>query len=308
MLNKWFRKLMMCLTGVLAGSLLFTAAVFARTGVVTADEVFVRKAPSVKAELAGSLEAGDEVLITFGPDAGWYEIYLDGDCAFVSAEFIDEYGSGDTYLSRKSVEEDWGGDYGYDSYDEDYGYGSYDEDDGYGSYDEDYGYDSYDDDDYGYGSDEDDYGWDDEDSYSEDYGDYAEDESSSSGRDLSLYGNVTAAGQAASSDSSWSSESSSAGTGSSGGTYLGTFTLTAYCNCAICCGTAGNLTASGTVPTAGRTVAMGGVPFGTQLLINGVVYTVEDRGTPYGHVDIFCNSHSEALSFGRQSAEVYQLN
>ena len=54
---------------------------------------------------------------------------------------------------------------------------------------------------------------------------------------------------------------------SSQGTYLGNFTLTAYCNCAQCCGTAGNLTASGTVPTAGRTVAMAGVPFGTKLLI-----------------------------------------
>ena len=90
--------------------------------------------------------------------------------------------------------------------------------------------------------------------------------------------------------------------------HLTAFTLTAYCNCAQCCGTAGNLTASGTVPTAGRTVAMAGVPFGTQLLINGNVYTVEDLGTPYGHVDIYCDSHSEALSFGLQSAEVYQLN
>lgn len=110
-------------------------------------------------------------------------------------------------------------------------------------------------------------------------------------------------------DSSESSDSSSeGGSSSSQGTYLGTFTLTAYCNCAQCCGTAGNLTASGTVPTAGRTVAMAGVPFGTQLLINGNVYTVEDLGTPYGHVDIYFNSHSEALAFGLQSAEVYRLN
>ena len=110
-------------------------------------------------------------------------------------------------------------------------------------------------------------------------------------------------------DSSESSDGSSeGGSSSSQGTYLGTFTLTAYCNCAQCCGTAGNLTASGTVPTAGRTVAMAGVPFGTQLLINGNVYTVEDLGTPYGHVDIYFNSHSEALAFGLQSAEVYRLN
>lgn len=108
----------------------------------------------------------------------------------------------------------------------------------------------------------------------------------------------------AASEEQTSSESSD----SSQGKYLGNFTLTAYCNCAQCCGTAGNLTASGTVPTAGRTVAMAGVPFGTQLLINGTVYTVEDLGTPYGHVDIYFDNHSDALSFGLQTAEVYQLN
>ena len=113
-----------------------------------------------------------------------------------------------------------------------------------------------------------------------------------------------------SSDSEAASEeqTSSESSDSSQGKYLGNFTLTAYCNCAQCCGTAGNLTASGTVPTAGRTVAMSGVPFGTQLLINGTVYTVEDLGTPYGHVDIYFDNHSDALSFGLQTAEVYQLN
>ena len=134
-----------------------------------------------------------------------------------------------------------------------------------------------------------------EDSYSED-SDSSYEESTDSSEDTS--------DSSASDDSQSSSESAD----SSQGKYLGNFTLTAYCNFAQCCGTAGNLTASGTVPTAGRTVAMAGVPFGTQLLINGNVYTVEDLGTPYGHVDIYCNSHSEALSFGLQSAEVYQLN
>ena len=93
----------------------------------------------------------------------------------------------------------------------------------------------------------------------------------------------------------------------SGGTYLGHFTLTAYCHCAACCGRAGGPTASGAMPVAGRTVAMYGIPLGTKLLINGHVYICEDRGTPYGHVDIFMNSHQEALNFGRQYADVYQL-
>lgn len=143
----------------------------------------------------------------------------------------------------------------------------------------------------GTGADDSDYA---EDSYTEDS--YTDDSSYSESGDSQ-----------ASSDSSQSSASDTSNSSGSG-TYLGTFTLTAYCNCAQCCGTAGNLTASGTVPTAGRTVAMAGVPFGTQLLINGNVYTVEDLGTPYGHVDIYFNSHSEALAFGLQSAEVYRLN
>lgn len=98
-------------------------------------------------------------------------------------------------------------------------------------------------------------------------------------------------------------------TSSSGGTYLGKFRITGYCACSICCGKwAGGGTASGTTPTAGRTVAMGGVPFGTKLMINGQVYTVEDRGTAYGHVDMFFGSHSEALAFGSQYIDVYQVN
>ena len=93
------------------------------------------------------------------------------------------------------------------------------------------------------------------------------------------------------------------------GKYLGRFKLTAYCGCSICCGKwSGGGTASGTTPTPGRTIAMAGVPFGTKLSINGQIYTVEDRGTAYGHVDIFMGSHSQALSFGMKYADVYQVN
>ena len=93
---------------------------------------------------------------------------------------------------------------------------------------------------------------------------------------------------------------------SSQGRYLGKFRITAYCNCPKCGGQ--GLTASGTVPTAGRTVAMNNIPFGTKLLINGIVYTVEDRGVPYGTVDIYHNTHAEALDFGVMYTDVYQLN
>lgn len=136
--------------------------------------------------------------------------------------------------------------------------------------------------------------------------DTTESESSSSSSDVIVEEEAPSedAGIEENSGSSDTSDSGSSGQG----TYLGNFTLTGYCNCAQCCGTAGNATASGVMPSAGHTVAMAGVPFGTQLLINGTVYTVEDLGTPYGHVDIYFGSHSEALSFGLQSADVYQLN
>ena len=144
---------------------------------------------------------------------------------------------------------------------------------------------------------------------SEDSGDSADEDTYEENEEDSYEEDSDSSGSEDTSDSSASEDSQASSDSYSGqGKYLGNFTLTAYCNCAQCCGTAGNLTASGTVPTAGRTVAMAGVPFGTQLLINGNVYTVEDLGTPYGHVDIYCDSHSEALSFGLQSADVYQLN
>lgn len=93
------------------------------------------------------------------------------------------------------------------------------------------------------------------------------------------------------------------------GEYLGRFKLTAYCNCEICCGKwSGGPTASGTKPTQGTTVAMGGIGFGTKLNIGGQVFTVEDRGTPYGHIDIYMNSHEEANIFGVQYADVYVQN
>ncbi|WP_394917208.1 NlpC/P60 family protein [uncultured Robinsoniella sp.] len=93
------------------------------------------------------------------------------------------------------------------------------------------------------------------------------------------------------------------------GQHLGNFTLTAYCSCPVCCGVwSGGPTASGAMPVQGRTVAMGGIPFGTRLIINGEIYTVEDRGTPYGHVDIYMSDHQDACVFGRQQADVYLAN
>lgn len=91
--------------------------------------------------------------------------------------------------------------------------------------------------------------------------------------------------------------------------FFGNCRITHYCNCSTCCGSyAGGPTASGAYPTAGRTVAMSGFPFGTKVEINGHVYTVEDRGVSGNAVDIYVGSHSEALNKGMYYADVYVLS
>lgn len=89
--------------------------------------------------------------------------------------------------------------------------------------------------------------------------------------------------------------------------YLGTFKITHYCACSQCCGESTGLTASGTYATAGRTVgASGSFDFGTQLEIDGHVYVVEDRGGfSENTIDIFCDSHEEALEKGSYYTDVY---
>ena len=79
------------------------------------------------------------------------------------------------------------------------------------------------------------------------------------------------------------------------------FKVTAYCACAKCCGKQTGITASGTRATAGRTIATSTqFKFGTKLLINGNVYTVEDRGGAIkgNKIDIYMDSHAEALKWG----------
>lgn len=87
-------------------------------------------------------------------------------------------------------------------------------------------------------------------------------------------------------------------TSTTGGT---TYKITAYCSCAKCCGKSTGRTASGTMATAGRTVAApSNFAFGTKLNIGGHIYTVEDRGGAIkgNKIDIYVSSHSEALQWG----------
>lgn len=95
------------------------------------------------------------------------------------------------------------------------------------------------------------------------------------------------------------------------GKSLGNYVITAYCTCKICCGvySGGNRTASGTVPTTNRTLAVdtNEIPFGTRLVINGQVYVAEDRGGAIKgkRIDMFFYTHKEALKWGRRTMEVF---
>ena len=93
---------------------------------------------------------------------------------------------------------------------------------------------------------------------------------------------------------------------SGGWQYYGVCTITFYCAGPCCCGQyASGYTASGTRATANRTVAMSGLPFGTEVMIDGQVYVLEDRGVSGMWVDIFVDSHDEALRRGMYEAEVW---
>ena len=88
---------------------------------------------------------------------------------------------------------------------------------------------------------------------------------------------------------------------------LGKYKLTAYCNCKKCCGKwAGGPTASGTMPSEGRTVACGSLPFDTHIMIDGTEYVVEDRGVTGHHIDVYIDSHDRASDFGVKYAQVYR--
>ena len=102
---------------------------------------------------------------------------------------------------------------------------------------------------------------------------------------------------------------------------LGEFTVTAYCPCEKCCGkwaenrpkdTNGNeivYTASGAVARPNHTIAVDPsiIPYGTELLIDGILYTAEDSGSGVKGkwIDIYFTNHAEAAQFSMQTLEVF---
>jgi 3D (Asp-Asp-Asp) domain-containing protein len=91
---------------------------------------------------------------------------------------------------------------------------------------------------------------------------------------------------------------------------LGEYKITYYCPCEKCCGKSGGITASGTKAQANHTIAAdwGILPQGTEVLINGQWYTVEDRGGAINgnRIDIFVESHEEAMQLGVDYYEVFK--
>lgn len=82
-----------------------------------------------------------------------------------------------------------------------------------------------------------------------------------------------------------------------------------YCPGECCCGSyASGYTSSGTLATEGRTIAADKrFAFGQEIIINGHTYVVEDRGGAIKNnkLDVFVESHAEALKLGRQHKTVY---
>lgn len=96
--------------------------------------------------------------------------------------------------------------------------------------------------------------------------------------------------------------------------------VTAYCSCPKCCGIWSKdhpsrqgtdyeqYTTSGTVPTAGRTIAVDPdiIPLGSKVVLNGHEYVAEDTGSGVkgNHIDIYFDSHEAALDWGVRTMEV----
>lgn len=91
--------------------------------------------------------------------------------------------------------------------------------------------------------------------------------------------------------------------------------VTHYCACEKCCGSnADGITASGKAVATGMVAMSSYYPFGTQIMINGTMYTVEDRGgsgieNDIHRVDIFVPDHQQALRMGRYTttATIYRI-
>ncbi len=93
---------------------------------------------------------------------------------------------------------------------------------------------------------------------------------------------------------------------------LGTFKITHYCPCSICCGPwANGVTSTGVIATTNRTIAVdpSQIPYGSKVVINGQVYVAEDCGGAIKQncIDIYVATHEEGEEKGVYYTDVYLL-
>ena len=93
---------------------------------------------------------------------------------------------------------------------------------------------------------------------------------------------------------------------------LGEFTISHYCKEPyhhICNNGDFSSTATGTVPTVGRTIAVDPdvIPYGSEVMIDGHVYVAEDCGGAINDkdIDILVTTHDEANQRGMFTTEVF---
>lgn len=93
---------------------------------------------------------------------------------------------------------------------------------------------------------------------------------------------------------------------------LGMFRTTGYCPCYRCSEGWGRLTSTGATAKSSHTVAVDPrvIPYGTKLMIGGVIYTAEDRGggVKGNHIDIFFDSHTQTRQHGSRQQEVFLVS
>ena len=90
---------------------------------------------------------------------------------------------------------------------------------------------------------------------------------------------------------------------------LGFFHTTGYCPCKQCSEGWGRRTCTGSIAKSSHTIAVDPrvIPYGSKVMIGGVVYTAEDRGggVKGNHVDIFFDTHAQTRQHGKQTQEVF---
>lgn len=93
---------------------------------------------------------------------------------------------------------------------------------------------------------------------------------------------------------------------------LGVFRTTGYCPCRQCSEGWGRRTCTGAIAQANHTIAVDPrvIPYGSRVMINGVIYTAEDRGggVKGNHIDIFYDTHAQTRQHGSRNQEVFLLS